>query len=203
MTVQNSHENFPDNYHDAYSKTTFGFWLYLVTDFVLFGALFAVYLVLRNNTFGGPSATDLFYLPSNLLQTVLLLGVSFSSGIAGAYAHRNEKGKTILYFIITFLLGLGFMGIEFHEFGQIIQKGHDWKDSAFLSSYFTLLGTHGVHVLIALLWTLVLLLPVFHTGITDTSLRRLTCLRMFWQFINIIWVFIFTIVYLLKGVPIG
>lgn len=200
MTAEHSHENYPDNYHDVYSKTTFGFWLYLVTDFILFGVLFAVYLVLHNNTFGGPTGTDLFHLPSALAQTLLLLTASLISGMGGAYAHRKEKGKTIFYFCITFLLGLAFLGMTFLEFGEVIHMGHTWKESAFLSSYFTLVGTLAVHVLIALLWTILLLIPVLRFGISDVSLRRLTCLRMFWQFINIVWVFIFTIVYLLRGV---
>ncbi len=193
-------ESYPDNYHDAYSKTTFGFWLYLVTDFVLFGSLFAVYIVLQKKTFGGPSASDLFHLPFNLFQSVILLVCSFTSGIAGGYAHRREKSKTIIFFMITFLLGLCFLSTEFMEFARVIKNGNDWKQSAFLSSYFTLIGTHAVHVIFALLWTLVLILPTLRFGITLTGLRRLTCLRMFWQFINIVWVFIFTIVYLMRGV---
>lgn len=193
-----AHENYPDTHHDAYSRTTFGFWVYLMSDFILFGALFAAYVVLSNSTFGGPSAKDLFHLPFTLVQTLLLIFGSFTAGLAGASAHRQQKNRTLLFFGLTFLLGSAFMGMELNEFSRFSSAGNGWDQSAFLSAYFTLIATHGLHVLFGLLWIIVLLIPVcLEKEISQASVRRLTCLRMFWQFVNVIWVFIFSFVYLM------
>lgn len=192
-------EIFPDTHHDIYSKTVFGFWIYLLTDFVLFAALFATYAVLQGNTFGGPSGHELFHLPIILTQTLILLTSGFISGIAGVCAHRKNKTWTILFFALTALLGIIFLGMKFLEFNRLIIGGNDWTKSAFLSIFFTLVGTHAIHVVFAILWTLVLIPLVFFQGITNVVLRRMTCLKMFWQFLNIIWIFIFTLVYLLGG----
>lgn len=197
-TPENISESHLDAHRDeVYSKTVFGFWVYLLTDFILFGALFATYIVLRNNTFGGPSTNELFHLPFNLIQTLILLVSTFVIGLAGASCHRRNKNWTIIFFGVTFLLGIAFMGMELTEFTRLVDSGNSWRRSAFLSAYFTLVGTHGVHMILALIWIIVLIIPVCRHGITPVSLLRLTCLRMFWQFLNIIWVFIFTIVYLL------
>lgn len=191
------HEGYPDIHHDIYSKTIFGFWLYLLTDFILFGTLFAVYAVLKNNVFGGPSGQDLFILPFTLVQTLIMMTASFTSGVAGAYCHRENKNMTILYFLITFLLGLAFLGMQMHEFHRILALGHSWKGSAFLSAYFSILGTFGIHIIFGLLWIPILLFSIWKEGINLVSLRRVTCLRMFWQFVNVVWVIIFTLVYLM------
>lgn len=191
------HESDPDTHHDIYSKTIFGFWVYLLTDFMMFATFFATYAVLCNNTYGGPSAGELFNLPYTLIQTLLLLVSSLTIGLAGAFAHRKHKNWTIALFGVTFLLGIVFMGMELTEFTRFVNEGNSWQRSAFLSVFFTLVGVHGLHVLFGLLWFIVLLPPVWIHGLTPVSVRRLTCLRMFWQFLNIIWVFIFTIVYLM------
>jgi len=190
----NSH----DHHEELYDKTVFGFWVYLLTDFILFAVLFAVYLVLRNNTFGGPPARELFDLSHNLVQTLILLVSTTIIGFAGACAHRKYRGSTIILFFIAFVLGIAFMCMELGEFNRLIQSGNSWQRSAFLSGYFTLIATHGLHMILALLWVIVLIIPVCIQGITPVSLLRLTCLRMFWQFLNVVWVFIFTIVYLLE-----
>ncbi len=190
---------YPDTHHDSYSKTLFGFWLYLMTDFILFGSMFAVYAVLRNNTFGGPSAHDLFSRSYNFWMTLLLMGASFTSGVAGAYAHRNQKQRSLFYFFLTALLGVGFFIMQTMEFADLIRAGHSWKGSGFLSAYFTLTGTFWVHMIFAILFTFVIGIFAWK-GDRDVSIRsltRLTCLRQFWQFLYVVWVFIFTIVYLL------
>jgi cytochrome o ubiquinol oxidase subunit 3 len=192
-----SHELFPDAHHDTYSRTVFGFWVYLMSDFILFGALFATFAVLSSSTFGGPSLGSLFTPSFTLWQTLVLLTSSLTVGLGGASAHRQSKSQTLLFFGATFLLGLIFMGMELKEFFNLIDTGNSWKRSASLSAYFTIVATHGLHVILALLWTLVLLIPVYREGISHVSVRRLTCLRMFWQFINIIWVLIFSFVYLM------
>lgn len=197
--IKSTAEEHHDVHEEVYSKTVFGFWVYLMTDFVLFGTLFATYAVLRNSTYGGPSPKDLFHLPCTLIQTFILLVSSFTSGLAGAAAHRNSRNWVIFLFGVTFLLGIVFMGMEINEFSRLIDAGFSWKRSAFLSGYFTLVGTHGLHMVFGLLWMIVFIVPVFRYGLTYVSIRRLTCLRMFWQFLNIVWIFIFCIVYLLGG----
>jgi cytochrome o ubiquinol oxidase subunit III len=191
------HEKYPDVHHDAYSKTVFGFWLYLLTDFILFGALFATYAVLHDSTFGGPSARQLLHPSFALIQTLILLLSSLTVGLGGASAHRNNKKLTLAFFGITFFLGIIFLWLQFNEFGRLVQSGNGWEKSAFLSAYFTLVGTHAVHMIFAALWVIVLCVPLCLDGMTFVSIRRLTCLKMFWQFLNIIWVFIFSFVYLM------
>ncbi len=192
-----SHETYPDPHHDIYSRTVFGFWIYLLTDFILFGTFFATYAVLRNQTFGGPSAAELVQLPFTLLQTLILLCSSFTIAMAGASAHRRLKNATIAWSAATFFLGIAFMGMELREFSHLISTGNGWEKSAFLSAFFTLIATHGLHVLFAILWTIVLIIPVIREGVTPASIRRITCLRLFWQFLNIVWVFIFSFIYLM------
>ena len=192
-----AHEHFPDTHHDPYSTTVFGFWVYLLTDFMMFATFFATYAVLRNGTAGGPSAHELFHLPFTLIQTLVLLFGTFASGLGKVAAHRRQKYWTIAFFGITFLCGAVFMGLEFTELTALVKSGNGWDRSAFLSAFFTLVGTHGLHVIFGLLWIIVLLLPVWRHGITPVSMRRLSCLSLFWQFLNLVWVFIFSFVYLL------
>ncbi len=191
------HEHFPDPHRDVYSRTTFGFWIYLLTDFVLFGTLFATYAVLSNSTFGGPGVRDIYDLPYTLFPVIILLVSSLTIGCGAAMAHRKDKKWTIVLFGITFLLGIIFTGMELSDLIGLVNNGCGWQRSAFLSAYFTLVGTHTLHMLFALLWVIVLIFPVIRDGIDNVSLRRLICLKMFWQFLNIIWVFIFSFVYLL------
>jgi cytochrome o ubiquinol oxidase subunit III len=193
-----AHESYPDPHHDAYSRTVFGFWLYILTDFMLFAALFATYAVLSKSTFGGPTARELFNLSFVFVQTLILLMCSLSSGLASAAAHRKEKQWASLYFGITFLLGIVFLCMEMTDFHRLSVAGNGWNQSAFLSAYFTLLGTHVIHIIIAILWIPILLILLWREeGVSLTSMRRFACLKMFWQFLNIVWIFIFTIVYLL------
>ena len=192
-----AHESYSDTHHDVYSKTVFGFWVYLLTDFMLFATLFATYIVLRNGIYGGPSAKELFHLPFTLTQTLILLVSSLTSGLAGVAVHRKDQRATIVWFGVTFLLGIAFMGMELSEFIRFVSEGNNWKRSAFLSAFFTLVSTHGLHMVFALLWIIVLILPVWRRGLTSVSVTRLTCLRMFWQCLNVVWIFIFSIVYLM------
>lgn len=182
---------------EVYDKTIFGFWVYLLTDFVFFGVIFAAYAVLVQNPFGGPTPKDLFHLPSTLVQTLLLLTSSFTISIANAFVHQKKRGLTLLFFVLTFLLGLAFLVMQFGEYSRIMSSGYSWSSNGFLSAYFTLLGIHSLHLIIALLWVFVLGIPVAYHGLRPVSIKRLTCLKMFWQFINIIWIFIFSLVYLI------
>lgn len=185
--------------HEVESKTLFGFWIFLWTDFMLFATLFATYAVLNNAMYTGPSIGQLYRLPLAFMQTLLLLGCSFVSGLGGIAAQRRHKGGTLTCFMLTFLLGMAFMGIEFSELSRMVVSGDSWQKNAFLSAFFTLVGTHGFHLFFGLLWILVLLWPILRENVTEVSVRRLTCLRMFWQFLNIVWIFIFALVYLYGG----
>lgn len=188
-------EHYPDPHHDMYSRTIFGFWLFILSDFILFGVLFATFAVLRKNTFGGPGSLQLLNLDLAFTQTVLLLVASFTAGIGGAFAHRKNKKMTVLFFILTFVFGLSFFIIEMDDFSKLISSGNSWSKSAFLSAFFTVMGTHAAHVIFALIWVPVVLIPLIKNEIGHDEIRRLTCLKMLWQFLNIVWVFIFTFVY--------
>ena len=190
-------KDYPDSHHDTYSKTVFGFWLYLLTDFMLFATIFAAYAVLCHSTFGGPTPKDLFDLEYTTIQSVIFLLSTLTVGIAGVFTHRRKKGPAILFFLITFVLGLVFLMMELKEFSHFIAVGSGWEKNAFASAFFTLVGMFLLHLIFALLWILVLLVPVFKSGISKISIRRLTCLKMFWQFMSIVWIFIYTFVYLL------
>lgn len=176
---------------------TFGFWIYLMSDCLIFASLFATYGVLHNNTFGGPSAHELFSLPFVLAETLLLLTSSFTIGLAMLSAHHKRAGETAFWMGVTFLLGVAFLGMEISEFSNLISEGHGPSLSAFLSAFFTLVGTHGLHVALGALWMVVLFAQVLYSGITAFTMRRLLCLSLFWHFLDIVWIFIFTFVYLL------
>ncbi len=190
-------ETFPDSHHDHYSLVTFGFWLYLLTDFIFVATIFASYIVLSNNTFGGLTPKDIISLKSATLQTFVLLIASCTSGIAGAYLHRRRRVATIVFFLLTFLIGIAFLALSFHDFAKVLSTGYTWKSSAFLSMFFSLIGTIDLHVIFALIFSIVLLVPLFVHQIDSVNIRRLTCLRMFWQFIGVLWSLIYTFVYAL------
>lgn len=177
-------------------KVTLGFWLYIMSDCVLFAGLFAAYAVLHTQTFGGLSAGELFSLRYVFVETLLLLVSSFTVGLAVLAAHRGKKNWTLAALATTFTLGLSFIVMEVLEFSHLALSGAGPSKSAFLSSYFTLVGTHGLHVTLGALWMLVLLLAVAWQGLSASHTRRLLCLSLFWHFLDIIWIFIFTFVYL-------
>jgi cytochrome o ubiquinol oxidase subunit 3 len=179
------------------SKSLFGFWVYLMTDCVLFASLFATYAVLHNNTFGGPGAGELFSLSFVLAETLILLTSSFMCGLALVSAYKNDKRLTIIFLGITFLLGLSFLGLELSEFHKLYVEGNSWRRSGFLSAFFTLVGTHGLHITAGLLWMGAMMLRIGRAGLTPISLRRVTMLSLFWHFLDIVWIFIFTVVYLM------
>lgn len=181
---------------DTESRTIFGFWVYLMTDFILFAILFAVYAVQHTSTFGGPGPADLFNLPYVLAETLILLTSSFTCGLAMLALRRQSKQQALLLFGLTFMLGLSFLGLELREFHQLAVDGNSWHRSGFLSAFFTLVGTHGLHITVGLLWMTVLVVRLVRRGFTGMSLRQFTLLSLFWHFLDIVWIFIFTIVYL-------
>lgn len=183
--------------HQADEKTHFGFWVYLMTDCVLFASLFATYIVLHRNTAGGPSTIDIFDLPMVLTETIILLLSSFTCGLAVLAAHNQRKTQVIIWYAITFLLGAAFLTMELAEFRHLITEGYSWQRSGFLSGFFTLVATHGLHIAAGLVWILVMLWQVMKKGLTRNTVRRLSILGMFWHFLDVVWIFIFTIVYLM------
>lgn len=182
--------------YDNEAKTIFGFWVYLMTDCVLFASLFATFAVLRHNTANGPSASDLFSLPYVLVETLALLSSSFTCGLAVLNAQLKHTKKVIFWLIVTFILGATFLTLEIHEFSNFVHMGDSWRRSGFLSSYFTLVGTHGLHITVGLLWMAVMIVYIVKRGITEGVMKRIRLLSLFWHFLDVVWIFIFTIVYL-------
>ncbi|WP_438308669.1 cytochrome o ubiquinol oxidase subunit III [Burkholderia pseudomallei] len=179
------------------SHSVFGFWLYLMTDCVVFAALFAVFAVMAHQFAGGPTAVDLFDIPGVALETALLLVSSITYGFATIGAQRGRRGALFGWLAVTFVLGAAFLGLELREFSQMIAEGAGPQRSAFLSSFFTLVGTHGLHVAIGLLWMAVLACQALRRpALTERDIRRLTCLSLFWHFLDIVWICVFSFVYL-------
>lgn len=184
-------------HEEEFSKVSLGFWVYLMTDCVLFASLFATYLILQHNTNGGPGASELFSLPYVLVETLLLLTSSFTSGLAMLAVHRNDKTKVLFWLFVTAVLGIAFLSMEITEFAALVHEGNSWTKSAFLSGYFTLVGTHGLHIAAGLIWLTILGVLVAKRGMVASNVRRLSLFSMFWHFLDIVWIFIFTVVYLI------
>lgn len=182
---------------EVYDKTVFGFWVFLMSDCLLFGPLFASYAVLQNNTYGGPPARELFDLPFVLVQSLLFLLCSFAAGPALLAAYRQKKNQALSWLLGVFFLAVVFLAMEGVDCARLIESGNSWQRSAFLSSYFTLIGTHGLHILAGLIWMGAILVQLMSRGLTAEVLRRLTCLRLYWHFLAVVWGFIFTFVYLI------
>jgi cytochrome o ubiquinol oxidase, subunit III len=187
----------PDTHQDSFSRTILGFWVYLMTDCVLFATLFVTYAVLHPNTFGGPSSKELFSLTTAFVETMILLASSVTCGLGMLTLVNEQKQKAFQWFLATIVLGLVFVGIELVEFSHLVAEGNSWTRSAFLSSFFTLVGTHGLHVSIGLLWLVVMLFQLNYYGITIHTFRRFVTFSLFWHFLDLIWIFIFTYVYLM------
>ena len=182
--------------HDDGSKTTVGFWIYLMSDCLIFATLFATFGVLVNATAGGPTGNGLFELPYVLGETLLLLISSFTFGMAMLGMQARRQSKVIGWLAVTFGFGAGFIGMEVVEFVKLINDGAGPHVSAFLSSYFFLVGTHGLHVTCGLLWIAVMSHQVYKFGLTGVTRRRLACLSLFWHFLDLIWICVFSFVYL-------
>lgn len=234
--------NAPHVSHFNGSKHVFGFWIYLMTDCILFGTLFAVYAVFHTHTFGGPHANDLFSLPYVLCETIILLTSSLTYGLAmlacntsqgsevpfsddtdsvrwpyalrrkdagfiqpllaktAEHAVANNAAIVTRWMWVTFFLGTCFIAMEINEFHHLYVEGHTWATSAFLSSFFTLVGTHGLHVTAGLIWMLCVLFLINKHGITSVTKTKLTCLGLFWHFLDMVWIFVFSIVYLMGAI---
>lgn len=180
----------------THSKATFGFWLYLMTDCLVFATLFATFSVLRGATAGGPEGREIFNLPYVFVETMLLLVSSFTVGMGLLQARRGNRRGLLAMLVLTGLLGAVFLGMELYEFAELAHEGNSWTRSAFLSSYFGLVGAHGLHIAAGLIWLTCLVLFHIKHGIDARGMQRLVQFSLFWHFLDVVWVGIFTVVYL-------
>ena len=195
MTADAAHAH--DEHHE--SPVVFGFWLYLMTDCIIFGTLFAVFAVLRDQFAGGPTGHEVFELSGVGIETAILLFSSITYGFGMIAAHENKVSTMRTWLGVTFLLGLGFLFMEIREFSHMVAEGNGPDRSAFLSAFFTLVGTHGLHVTCGLLWMSVLLFQTAgKTELNERMIGKLTCLSLFWHFLDIVWICVFTFVYLMS-----
>lgn len=190
VEMKNNHQT------SSSDRVMFGFWVYLMTDLLMFAILFAVYAVLSGNTSGSFAGDGLFSPKLALAETLILLTSSFTCGLGMIGAKRGDKNQVLNWFGLTFVLGVLFLILELKEFGSLIHEGHTISSNAYFSSFFTLVGTHGLHITFGLLWMAVALIFVIKRGLTSNILRKLTMLSMFWHFLDIVWIFIFTFVYM-------
>jgi cytochrome o ubiquinol oxidase subunit III len=184
--------------HAAGGSTMLGFWIYLMSDCLIFAVMFAMYGVLGTSYAGGPTPNELFDLPLVAVNTTMLLLSSITYGFAMLEAQRHRVGPTLMWLGVTGLFGAAFVGIELFEFAHMIHEGAGPQRSAFLSSFFALVGTHGLHVTCGIIWLVTLMVQVARRGIEPANHRRLACLSLFWHFLDVIWIGVFTFVYLLS-----
>ncbi|WOH81452.1 cytochrome o ubiquinol oxidase subunit III [Bradyrhizobium sp. BEA-2-5] len=200
ITTQDSEPVFhviDEHDHPEGASTMLGFWIYLMSDCLLFAILFATYGVLGGNYAAGPAPKDLFDLNLVAVNTSMLLLSSITYGFAMLTMEKSRIGATQAWLAITGLFGLAFIGIELTEFAHMIHEGATPQRSAFLSAFFTLVGTHGLHVSCGLIWLVTLMVQVQKFGLIEANRRRLMCLSMFWHFLDVVWIGVFTFVYLL------
>ncbi|TXH80849.1 MAG: cytochrome o ubiquinol oxidase subunit III [Pseudoxanthomonas sp.] len=177
--------------------TALGFWLYLMSDCLIFACLFATYGVLGRNYAGGAGGAELFDLSLVAINTALLLLSSITFGFAMLAKQKGAVRGTMAWLVVTALFGLGFIGIELYEFHHLIHVGAGPQSSAAMSAFFALVGTHGLHVSFGLIWLVVLLLQIKKHGLSHENKRRLMCLSMFWHFLDVVWIGVFSFVYLI------
>jgi cytochrome o ubiquinol oxidase subunit III len=196
QTAENPQFYLEEDHHPE-NSTNLGFWLYLMSDCLIFAMLFATYAVVGRNYAAGPSPADLFDLRLIALNTAMLLFSSITYGFAMLQMERNAKAETLFWLGVTGLFGLAFLGIEIYEFYHLIHEGATPQRSAFLSAFFTLVGTHGLHVTFGIIWLVTLMVQVKMHGLIPENRRRLMCLSMFWHFLDVVWIGVFSVVYLM------
>src|SRR5271163_1416124 len=192
----------PDAYESAPATKRdvvgYGFWIFLLSDIVMFAAIFAAYAVLAHATAGGPAGAQLFNQRSAAIETACLLASSYTCGLMSLAISSRRPAATYFFALLTFALGAAFLALELREFANMIAIGATPQRSAFLSAFFTLVGCHGAHVSIGLLWLIVMMAQVATKGFVPAVVRRLACFSLFWHALDIIWVGLFTVVYLME-----
>ncbi|MDO3676941.1 cytochrome o ubiquinol oxidase subunit III [Paenibacillus ehimensis] len=201
MAQVNGHAHVLSSEHhdhpDLEEMRTFGFWIYLMTDVIIFGTLFAAYIVLQGNRNGGPGPAELFQLGGIMASTFILLTSSYTSGLAVLAMHKGKLQALMGWLGVTVLLGAAFIVLEVNEFIHLVHEGATISTSAFLSAFFTLVGTHGLHVSLGLVWMAALIIQLAKHGITPVTKRKVNVISLFWHFLDVVWIFVFTIVYLM------
>ncbi|MFN3791748.1 cytochrome o ubiquinol oxidase subunit III [Massilia sp.] len=187
--------------HHPEQGTLLGFWIYLMSDCLIFASLFATYAVLGRNYAGGPTGAELFDLTLIAINTAFLLLSSITFGFAMISAQAKKKGATLLWMGVTGVLGVAFLALEIYEFYHLIHQGAGPQRSGFLTAFFALVGTHGLHVLFGAIWLVVLMVQLAKFGINTENFRRLQCLSLFWHFLDVVWIGVFTFVYLMGVLP--
>lgn len=187
--------------HHPEHGTLLGFWIYLMSDCLIFASLFATYAVLGRNYAGGPTGAELFDLTLIAINTGFLLLSSITFGVAMISAQAKKLGATLLWMGVTGLLGVAFLSLEIYEFLHLIHQGAGPQRSGFLTAFFALVGTHGLHVLFGAIWLVTLMVQLAKHGITTENFRRLQCLSLFWHFLDVVWIGVFTFVYLMGVLP--
>jgi cytochrome aa3-600 menaquinol oxidase subunit 3 len=190
-------ETMPLEYRTEESRLNIlGFWIFLGAEVVLFATLFATYLVLFQRTGNGPTAKDLFEVKDVLIETLLLLTSSFTCGLAIFEMRRSRMGGLLAWLLVTLLLGAGFITFEIREFIHYVHEGATIQTSAFLSSFFVLVGTHGAHVSLGIGWMILIIIQLLQRGFTPRTARKVFIVSLYWHFLDVVWIFIFTLVYL-------
>lgn len=197
VDYSSSEEHVEHGHEEGISRTVYGFWLYIMTDCVLFATVFTGFAVMSHRFAGGPTGKQLFDLPYLFGETMFLLFSSVTYGFVVLAMNRMNKSWVLGWLMITFLLGLGFIGMEINEFYHMVAAGNGPDRSGFLSGFFTLVGTHGTHVTFGLIWMLAMMFQVMRKGLTAQNQSRLIRLSMFWHFLDVVWIGVFTVVYLL------
>ncbi|MDC3417461.1 cytochrome o ubiquinol oxidase subunit III [Aquibacillus salsiterrae] len=186
-----------EEHHDTSSIKIFGFWIFLISDLILFSVLFATYVVLRTRYSGGPTGAELFEVPIFVAETFILLTSSFTSGLATLGLQQGKVKTVINWLIVTVVLGIAFVGLEVTEFITLVEEGATISTSAFLSAFYVLVGTHGLHVSAGIIWMISTIFQLSRYGITEETNRKTQVVSLYWHFLDVVWIFIFTVVYLL------
>ncbi|MFD0673352.1 cytochrome o ubiquinol oxidase subunit III [Cohnella sp. GCM10027633] len=187
-----------DGHHDLESLRMMGFWIFLITDCILFGTLFATFAVLHDSSAGGPTLSEMIEMPGVIAETFILLTSSFTSGLAVLCMHKGDRKGLIAWLAVTVLLGASFITLEVTEFIHFVHEGAAIGTSATWSSFFVLVGTHGLHVSLGLVWMIAIILQLAKHGITPVTKRKVGIISLYWHFLDVVWIFVFTIVYLME-----
>ncbi|GIP18825.1 quinol oxidase subunit 3 [Paenibacillus montaniterrae] len=199
MAQAHSHSHSHDHgHHDQESLKQFGFWLFMITDVILFATLFATFIVLRDNTASGPVGADLIEMNGIIISTFILLTSSFTSGLALLSMNKGDKRGLILWLAVSALLGLSFIYLEVNEFIHLVHEGAKISTSAYWSAFYTLVGTHGLHVSIGIVWMTAIIIQLAKRGITPVTKRKVNIISLYWHFLDAVWIFVFSLVYLME-----